>query len=260
MFQVSRQHIVDALAHDRFLLFGQPKWTLGKNTCNTYEVFIDLMVDEQNHQVPSQAFIPIIEADEVLTMQFGAWFLEKAFASGAALMKKLGLNLNISINILGFQANRPEFVDKVEMLLEKCGLDAANVQFELSEAQPIDAVGRANLIRLHDDVGIRLVLANFGTGYSTIDLLRHIPVDMLELSRDFTAHITENEKDLRLTIAVLQMAQVMDMTVCAKGIETAEQMELLEHAGFYKGQGYLIGRPMPLDELEAFVRKYGFID
>lgn len=157
MVQVSRQHIVDALAQDRFLLVGQPKWTLGKNTCNTYEVFIDLMIDE------------------------------------------------------------------------------------------------------HDQMGIRLVAGNFGTGYSTIDLLRHIPFDMLELSRDFTARITENERELRVTIAVLQMAQVLDLTVCAKGIETAEQMELLEHAGFYKGQGYLIGRPMPLDELEAFVRRYGFV-
>ena len=260
MVQVSRQHIVDALAKDRFLLVGQPKWTLGKNTCNTYEVFIDLMIDEQDQRVPAQAFIPIIEADEALTMQFGAWFLEKAFTSGATLMKKLGVNLNISINLLGFQANRPEFADKVDMMLRKCNLDAGNVQFELSEAQPINETGIANLVRLHDQMGIRLVAGNFGTGYSTIDLLRHVPFDMLELSKDFTARITENERELRLTIAVLQMAQVLDLTVCAKGIETAEQMELLEHAGFYKGQGYLIGRPMPLDELEAFIRKYGFVD
>ena len=105
-------------------------------------------------------------------------------------------------------------------------------------------------------MGISLVLGNFGMGYSTVDLLRHVPFDMLELSRSFTANITESERELKVILAILQMAHVLDITVCAKGIETAEQLELLEEAGFFKAQGYLIGRPMPLNELEQFVRKY----
>jgi EAL domain-containing protein (putative c-di-GMP-specific phosphodiesterase class I) len=65
------------------------------------------MIAEDQRQVPAQAFIPVIEADEELTMRFGAWFLEKAFTSGAHLMRDLGMDLNISINILAIQANRP---------------------------------------------------------------------------------------------------------------------------------------------------------
>ncbi len=112
------------------------------------------------------------------------------------------------------------------------------------------------MIRLREELNIRLVLGNFGMGFSTISLLRVIPFDLLELSRDFTAKITSNERDLTIAVAILQFAQVLDIKVCAKGIETAEQMELLEEAGFTMGQGYLIGRPMPMDELAAFVRKY----
>lgn len=256
MTQIARQQILDALIHDRFQLFGQPKWTFGKNTCNTYEVFIDLMIDENNERVPSQVFIPMIEADEELTKLFGTWFVEKAFISGAELMRKLKMDLNISINILGYQANRPDFVERVKVRLERYGIGSEHVQFELSEAQPLNETGITNLIRVRNELGIRLVLGNFGTGYSNVDLLRRIPFDMLELSKDFTAGITECERELKITCAVLQMAQVLDITVCAKGIETAEQMELLEEAGFYKGQGFLIGRPMPMDELEEFVRKY----
>jgi EAL domain-containing protein (putative c-di-GMP-specific phosphodiesterase class I) len=189
-------------------------------------------------------------------MRFGTWFLEKAFTSGANLMRNLGMDLNISINILGFQANRPEFVDRVSEMIAKTNIKSSHVQFELSEAQPLDAVGIANLNRIHDELGINLVLGNFGTGYSTVDLLRHVPFDMLELSKSFTANITESERELKVTLAILQLAHVLDITVCAKGIETAEQLELLEEAGFYKAQGYLIGRPMPLSELEEFVRKY----
>ncbi len=256
MYKITRNEIIDALNNDRFLMFGQPKWTLGKNTCNTYEVFIDLMIAENNERVPAQDFIPVIESDEELTMRFGSWFLEKAFSSGAQLMKRLGMDLNISINILGFQANRPEFITKVQDMLVQTGLSGDHVQFELSEAQPLNQTGIKNLNQLHDELGIKLVLGNFGTGYSTVDLLRHVPFDMLELSKSFTSDITESERALKVTLAILQMARMLDITVCAKGIETAEQLELLEEAGFYKVQGYLIGRPMPLNELETFVRKY----
>lgn len=256
MTRVAKQQIEEALANDRFQLFGQPKWTFGRNTCNTYEVFVDLLVSEDQEHIMAPAFIPVIEADERLTMQFGAWFLEKTFKDCAQLMRSLDMDLTISINVLGFQVNRPEFVERVRLMMEKTGITAANVQFELSESQPLNATGVSNLNRLRDDLGIKLVLGNFGTGYSNINLLRSVPFDLIELGRDFTAGIVDSERDLAIAVAVLQLAQVLDIDVCAKGIETAEQMEMLEEAGFKMGQGYLIGRPMPMDELEDFVRKY----
>jgi len=256
MSAITREMIYDALKNDRFRLFGQPKWTFGKNTCNTYEVFVDLLVSEDQENLRAPDFMPVIEADTDLTLAFGDWFLEKAFRDGAELMAKLEIDLHISINLLGFQANHPQFADSVATQLAKVNVAGRNIQFELSEAQPLDEIGIANLTRLHDDMNIPLVLGNFGTDYSNIDLLRKIPVDMLELSREFTADITEVSHELKIVVGILQMAQVLDITVCAKGIETAEQMEILEEAGFYKGQGYLIGRPMPMDELEAYVRKY----
>lgn len=256
MTQITRQQILDALDQDRFQLFGQPKWTFGRNTCHTYEVFVDLLISEDEERILPDAFMPVIEADEQLTMRFGSWFLENAFADCANLMDQLNMTLTISINIFGFQANRPEFIDQVQLMMARFGLTAQNIQFELSERQPLNETGIRNLIRLREELNIRLVLGNFGMGFSTISLLRVIPFDLLELSRDFTAKITSNERDLTIAVAILQFAQVLDIKVCAKGIETAEQMEMLEEAGFTMGQGYLIGRPMPMDELAAFVRKY----
>jgi EAL domain-containing protein (putative c-di-GMP-specific phosphodiesterase class I) len=256
MTAISREQIYDALKNDRFRLFGQPKWTFGKNTCNTYEVFVDLMVSSDKENLRAPDFMPVIEADADLTLAFGDWFLEKAFRDGADLMAKLVMDLHISINILGFQANHPQFADSVRTKLDQVHVEGRHIQFEISEAQPLTSTGIANLIRLHDEMQISLVLGNFGTGYSNVDLLRHVPFDMLELSREFTANITEVSHELKIVVGILQMAQVLDITVCAKGIESAEQMELLEEAGFYKGQGYLIGRPMPMEELETYVRKY----
>lgn len=253
---VDKDQIYEALKNDQFRLFGQPKWTFGKNTCNTYEVLVDLMIAGDRENLRAPEFMPVIEADADLTFRFGDWFLEKAFRDGADLMAKLDMDLHISINLLGFQANHPDFADRVKTQLGKAGIDGRNIQFELSESQPLDDAGIANLNRLRDELQIPLVLGNFGTGFSNIDLLRKIPFDMLELSRSFTSGITENDRDLKIVVGILQMARVMGIPVCAKGIETAEQMELLEEAGFYKGQGYMIGRPMPMNELEAYVRKY----
>lgn len=256
MATITKEQIINAMDNDRFRLFGQPKWTFGKNTCNTYEVFVDLMISENQENIRASEFMPIIETDADLTQRFGDWFLERAFTDGARLMANLEMDLHISINLLGFQANHPRFADRVQAQLDKEHVEGRHIQFELSEAQPLDEIGVANLLRLHNEMNIGLVLGNFGTGYSNIDLLRHIPFDMLELSKEFTAHITDNEHELKVAVAVMQMAQVLEIPVCAKGIETAEQMELIEEAGFYKGQGFLIGRPMPMDELEAYVRIY----
>ena len=256
MITVTREQINEALQQDRFRLFGQPKWTFGKNTCNTYEVMVDLMISDNMENLRAPEFMPVIEADADLTYRFGDWYLEKAFRDGADLMANLDMDLHISINLLGFQANHPDFAERVRAQLAKVGVAGRNIQFELSEAQPLNESGIANLNRLHDELQIPLVIGNFGTGFSNVDLLRKVPFDMLELSRDFTSGITEFERDLKIVVGILQMAQVLDIPVCAKGIETAEQMEILEEAGFYKGQGYLIGRPMPMDELETYVRRY----
>jgi EAL domain-containing protein (putative c-di-GMP-specific phosphodiesterase class I) len=214
------------------------------------------MLSEDEEPILPEAFIPVIEADEELTKKFGSWFLEHAFIDGARLMRDLEMNLTISINILAFQANRPEFIERLTALIEKTGIYNNNLQFELSEAQPLNATGIYNLQKLHDELGIRLVLGNFGTGYSNIDLLRKLPFDMIELSKEFTKGITEYELELKVIVGILQMAQVLDIDVCAKGIETAEQMELLEEAGFKMGQGFLIGKPLPMAELKSFICKY----
>lgn len=256
MAKLTKELIYDALEHDRFQLFGQPKWTFGKNTCDTYEVFADVLITENKDRYLPVDFLPVIESDPDLTIAFGTWFLEHAFRDVVRLSTELNLELNLSINIFGFQANRPEFVDRVIELAAVTGMRFRNLQFELSETQPISQTGIDNLNRLHDELGIRLVLDNFGKGYSNVGLLRVIPFDILELSKEFTHDITNRAKELKIVVAIQQMAQVLDIGVCAKGIENAEQMELLEEAGFKMGQGFLIGRPMPYNELKEFVKKY----
>lgn len=253
---LSKEDIYKAIEENRIKLYGQPKWTFGKNTCNTYEVFADLLISEDEEPVLPADFLPVIQADPELTEAFGNWFLDHAFADAARLMEMLSVHLTVSINIMGFQANRPEFIYRLRDILHKHGLNRTHLQVELSEVQPIDDIGAANLKTLHEEYDIPLVLGNFGTGYSTIDLLRKIPFSIIEISKDFIRDIENFERDFNIIIGILEMAKILGVQVCAKGIETPEQMEMLEDSGFTMGQGFLIAKPMPFDELAKFIDQY----
>lgn len=256
MADLTKQDIYRAIEEDRIQLYGQPKWTFGKNTCNTYEVFADLMLTPDSEPVLPSIFLPIIQADYALTEAFGTWFLDRAFADVSKMMRALRVHLTVSINVMAFQANRPEFVSRLLELMSKHQLKADNVQIELSEVQPLDEIGAENLRRLHDEHEISLVLGNFGQGFSTINLLRRIPFSIIEISKSFVREIENFERDFKVIIGILEMAKVIDVHVCAKGIETPEQMEMLEEAGFTMGQGFLIGKPLIFDELKTFIDRY----
>lgn len=256
MANLTKAQVYEALDHDRFVLYGQPKWTLGQNTCDTYEVYADVLIGPNKERYLSVDYLPVIESDPELTVAFGTWFLNRAFRDNVRLNSELDQELTLSVSILGFQADRPEFVDKVIELAELAGMRFRNLQFELSEKQPIGKVGLENLTRLHDELGIRLALDNFGRGNSNIIQLRSAPFKIVQLSKEFIHGINNLDNEFRIAVAIQQFAQVLDLTVCAKGIETAEQLELIDEIGFKMAQGYLIGRPMPMDELKAFVKTY----
>ena len=236
-------------------LYGQPKWTFGKNTCNTYEVFVEKAYVDGT-AMPAWFLMELIEQDEELTILFSEWFLEAAIRSATALIRQIRSNVNFSMNLLPLYANREDFVPKVLGLLKSTGLKPSELLFELSEAQSLTSAGIQNLNRLHDEFGIGLLLANFGTGHSNVDLLREVHFDGLELDRSFTVSIPEHEQTCRVVIAIIHLAHTLDIYVCAKGIETQDQFEFFEELDCVKGQGFLIGLPMDMNELRQYIKKY----
>lgn len=237
-------------------LYGQPKWTFGKNTCNTYEVFVERLRLSEGESVPAWPILDLIEQDEELTVLFSDWFLEETMRSAAALGEKTSSHVTLSINLLPHYANREGFVEQVLGVLKKTGLPADRLQFEVSEAQALSGGGVANLNRLHDEYGIGLLLANFGRGNSNVNLLREVHFDGLELDRSFAAGVPGHEQTCRVIIAMIHMAHTLDLFVCAKGIENQDQFEFFEELNCAKGQGYLIGRPMGMEALREYIDKY----
>ena len=160
------------------------------------------------------------------------------------------------MNLLPIYANMDNYVEEVKRQLEQTGLNPKKMQFELSEAQNLSHRGIENLNYLHDELGVGLLLANFGTGHSNIDLLREVHFDGVELDRSFAAHVPEDDQTCRMIVAIQHFADALDLNVCVKGIENHEQFEFFDELDCFKGQGYFIGKPMPLDELKDYILKY----
>ena len=190
--------IRDLILSNAFELFGQPKWTFGKQTCNTYEVFAERVRMEDGENIPAWPVLELIERDEALTLLFSGWFLGTAMRSAVTLTEQTDSNVTLSMNLLPLYANMDSYVEEVKRHLELTGLNPRKMQFELSEAQNLSRKGIENLNYLHDELGVGLLLANFGTGHSNIDLLREVHFDGVELDRSFAAHVPEDDQTCRL--------------------------------------------------------------
>ena len=243
------------IAAKAFRLYGQPKWTFGQNTCNTYEVFPETM-KVGDEWVPAAPALAEIEADDAMSLLFSQWFIQEAIVTGAKLAKQSDSNVTLSINLLPTCADEDGFVENLLALLEEVQFPARKLQFELSEAQVLTELGVKNLNYLHDEHGIGLWLANFGTGFSNVDLLREVHFDGLELDRSYARLIPEHEQSCRLVIAIHSFAEMLGLKLCAKGIETQEQFEFFEELEFFKGQGFLIHEPIPMPEMAEYIDKH----
>lgn len=247
--------IAELIEQNAFELYGQPKWTFGKNTCNTYEVFAEMVHMPGGAAIPSALFLELIERDKELTMIFSEWFLKAAIVSAAELSEKTHSHVTLSVNLLPEYAGEENFIKHVLSLIEMTGFNPKKLQFELSEAQNLSPLGIENLNKLHDEYGVGLYLANFGKGYSNIDLLSEVHLDGIELDRSFAAKIPDDQM-VRMICAIQNMADTLNLHVCAKGIETPEQFEFFDELNVFKGQGYIIGKPMPMNELLEYINMY----
>ena len=127
--------ISDMILQDAMVLYGQPKWTFGKNTCNTYEVFVSYFKTNDGNLLPSWPILEVIEQDEALTFLFSVSLLWQAARKTVEISQRAKANLTLSLNLLPRFAESENFVDQVRNCLAQTGLEAKRLQFELSELQ-----------------------------------------------------------------------------------------------------------------------------
>nr|WP_060987347.1 EAL domain-containing protein [uncultured Acidovorax sp.] len=203
--------------------------------------------------VPPSQFIPVAE-DAGLIHELTLWLLDEGCRQLAA-WRAAGHDVPcVAVNLSGRSFHRPEFAQEISDALQRHGLRASDVLLEITESVMMDArpVTLQNIEALHHQ-GFKLSLDDFGTGYSSLSYLHRLPISELKLDMAFVQDLTTSATARALTVSVLSIAHSLGMVVVAEGEETTGQQQWLQAHGCPVMQGYLFGKPLPPDEIEAWL-------
>jgi diguanylate cyclase (GGDEF)-like protein/PAS domain S-box-containing protein len=192
-------------------------------------------------------FVPQAEVTG-LVVPMGAWVMQQALKD-LAVMRQCGHAYTMAINVSPTQLREEGFARYVLEQVSFAGVDPAWLSVEVTETALIHDPGKSGreLADLHA-AGIRVSLDDFGTGYSSLSWLTQFPVDVVKIDKSFTDDIGIDERKTAIVSAVIGVCHELGFTVVAEGIESAEQAGRLLELGCDRGQGYLFGRPTPIEE------------
>ena len=196
--------------------------------------------------LPPTKFLDMAESSGLIR-PLGWWMLSRACLDAAAGRGPLEAPRWVAVNASPSQLARPGVADDVTAALVHSGLPPERLHLEITETALISATAtlRRELEQL-SELGVHIALDDFGTGYSSLSLLRQFPVDVVKIDRSFIEPMLEDRSAFAIVKAVLVMCHDMGLSTVAEGIETHEQLHLLQELGCSHGQGFLLGRPAPL--------------
>lgn len=217
------------------------------------EALIRWVHPERGVVSPAQ-FIPLAEQTGLI-VPIGQWVLEAACAQLQTWRQNaLTRDLVLSINVSSQQFRKPNFVDQVQIAIQRHGINPAQLKLELTESMLADnieeTIATMNALKA---IGVKFSLDDFGTGYSCLQYLKRLPLDQLKIDQSFVRDIAADPNDNAIVRTVVAMAHSLNVDVIAEGVETEEQRDLLVKCGCLHFQGYLFGRPVAADDLASLV-------
>ncbi len=245
-----------ALARDEFVLHYQPKVDLADGRVIGVEALIRWQAPELGLLAPG-AFLPLIEGIESLEREVGDWVLASALAQ-LEQWQQAGLALAVSVNISAHQLMHGDFAASLQRLLERHPqVPRARLELEILETAALTDMQRAIAVMQRcAALGVRFALDDFGTGYSSLTYLRQLPVDTLKIDQSFVRDMLVDPDDRAIVDGVIRLAAAFHRQVIAEGVETREHGQALQQLGCRLAQGYGIARPMPAEQLPAWLHDW----
>ena len=242
-----------ALAAGQFLLHYQVQVACGARTVGA-EALIRWAHPVRGMVAPSD-FIPLAE-ETGLILPIGLWVLQTACAQLRQWADHPATEpLELSVNVSARQFRQPDFMEQIRTVLLHTGARPERLKLELTESLALDnvddTIAKMNALRA---LGLGFSLDDFGTGQSSLSYLTRLPLDQLKIDQSFVRNIGIQHTDALIVQTIIGMAQSLGIDVIAEGVETEQQRAFLEKHGCSLWQGYLFSRPVPIDELERFLR------
>jgi len=239
-----------ALRRREFALHYQPQFHLGSGALAGVEALLRWPSPHQGMRLPRD-FLPAAE-ESGLIVDLGAWVLESACRQLALWREQAIAPPCLALNVSPQQLCQPEYPQLVRQALQCCGLPADVLQLDFTEA----ALGeeRARLaLRALADQGVRLALDDFGSGYASLNHLRQHPIDAIKLDGSFVQEVPDDSQASLLAATIIDMAHALDKQVIAEGVETLSQLDFLREHRCDLAQGYVLARPMAVEEIAALL-------
>ena len=240
-----------ALESDQLRIFMQPQVNPQGETLSA-EVLIRWMHPEEG-MIPPFRFIPIAE-ETGLILRLGRWVMEKTLEQ-LSIWQAEGIPAPelVSVNVSAWQFTQIDFVDQIRNLCSKWQVSPKRIVLEVTETALLRDIDETRLkLEALRHSGFRISLDDFGTGYSSLAYLRDLPLDELKIDKSFVDEVQPGNRQ-PLVESMIAIGQHMKMDVIAEGVETLEQAQELEKMGCVKYQGYYFARPMPAEELPAWL-------
>jgi EAL domain-containing protein (putative c-di-GMP-specific phosphodiesterase class I) len=245
-----------AIDRNQFRLAYQPKADMRSGSIVGVEALARW--EHPRGTITPSEFVPIAERRDSTIQALTDWTLEAAFDQARAWQED-GHDLTVAVNLSPKSALDPALPDKIGALFERFDVSPARIQLELTETAVFNVAepGRVSeALGQLAEMGIVIALDDFGTGYSSLSRLRDLPIHKVKIDRSFVSHMDRRPQDALIVRSVIALAKSLHLRVVAEGVETEAVWRRLGDLGCDVVQGHYLSRPLPPDELIAWVRQW----
>jgi diguanylate cyclase (GGDEF)-like protein len=241
----------EAIERNELKLYYQPIIDLRRKVVCGFEALARWQHPTKG-MVPPSEFIPVAE-DSGLILPLGEWALREACRNAAQWPD----DLKVAVNLSPIQLLAPDIAETIIRILSETGMAPHRLELEITERIFMeDSETTVSILRRLKAFGIRIAMDDFGTGYSSLSYLRSFPFDRIKVDRTFVSDLAARNDYAVIVQAVVSIARAHGMSTTAEGVETAAQHEFLAALGCDEAQGYLFGRPLPIEKISEFLASW----
>lgn len=257
-FQMLRD-LRDALDKKELTLYFQPQFDLASGKVIGCEALIRWFKKDNSKDggtfISPGEFIPIAESSGLI-VPMGEWVLRHACERAVELHKQ-GHMVRMAVNVSGAQFYQSDLVAYTAKVLKETGMTPSLLELEVTESVFMQDISHTveTLQQLHQ-LGVELAIDDFGTGYSSLSYLRQFPIDRLKIDQSFIRNALNNNDDAAIAKTIIGLGHSLNLKVIAEGVETKDHESFLMDQGCDEVQGFRYSRPVPYDDLFAFVQNY----
>lgn len=242
-----------ALKRNELELYYQPIYSIADVSVIGFEALLRWQQPELGMVSPTE-FIPLAESTGLIN-PIGDWVIATSLKQIREWQVNFNPNLFININLSARQFHNKNIAKKIEQEITVNGVDARTVNFEVTESflmQDMDAT--INTLKSLKKIGVRVSIDDFGTGHSSMNYLKLLPVNTIKIDKSFVNGLPTEKVDCAIVNAIFSLAKSLNLDVVAEGIETEAQLNYLRKNHCTKGQGYLLSAPVPSIEIETILQ------